>query len=113
MQPIFRLVTICQSPRTSVSSIYPARRCQRDREPRNRYEVLLSIFAQHQPVYLQHRALLTDLTAWVVDGTPPPASRYPTVAGGTLVPANRIGFPKIPGVNFTALYNTREFLFRG
>jgi len=30
-----------------------------------------------------------------------------------LVPASRIGFPKIPGVVFTALYNSREFLYRG
>jgi hypothetical protein len=53
------------------------------------------------------------LTAWVVNGTPPPSSRYPTISDGTLAPANRIGFPKIPGVNFTALYNTRLFLYRG
>jgi len=56
---------------------------------------------------------LTDLTASVVDGTPPPPSRYPTLADGTLVPASRIGFPKIPGVDFTALYNSRLFLYRG
>ena len=56
---------------------------------------------------------MTDLTAWVVDGTPPPDSRYPTVADGTLGPANRIGFPKIPSVTFTGLYNSRLFLYRG
>ncbi len=33
----------------------------------------------------QMRALLVALTAWTVAGTPPPASRYPTLAGGTLV----------------------------
>jgi hypothetical protein len=65
------------------------------------------------PYIYNTRALLTDLTAWVVNGTPPPYSRYPTVADGTLVAANRIGFPKIPGVVFTALYNSREFLYRG
>lgn len=31
------------------------------------------------------RALLVALEAWVVHGTPPPASRHPTVAGGTAV----------------------------
>jgi hypothetical protein len=65
------------------------------------------------PYIYNTRALLTDFTAWVVDGTPPPASRYPRVADGTLAPANQIGFPKIPGVNFTALYNSRQFLYRG
>jgi hypothetical protein len=65
------------------------------------------------PYIYNTRALITDLTAWVVNGTPPPSSRYPTVSDGTLVPANRIGFPKIPGVNFSALYNTRLFLYRG
>ena len=65
------------------------------------------------PYIYNTRALLTDLTAWVVDGTPPPTSRYPSVADGTLARADRIGFPKIPGVNFTALYNSRQFLYRG
>ena len=65
------------------------------------------------PYIYNTRALLTDLTAWVVNGTFPPASRYPTIADGTLAPADQIGFPTIPGVNFTALYNTRQFLYRG
>ena len=65
------------------------------------------------PYIYNTRALISDLTAWVVNGTPPPSSRYPTVGDGTLAPADRIGFPKIPGVNFSALYNTRLFLFRG
>ena len=30
-----------------------------------------------------------------------------------MVAANRIGFPKIPGINFTALYNSQQFLYRG
>ena len=65
------------------------------------------------PYIYNTRALLTDLTAWVVNGTLPPTSRYPSVSDGTLAPADRIGFPKIPGVNFTALYNSRQFLYRG
>jgi hypothetical protein len=70
-------------------------------------------FLNINPYIYNTRALLTDLTAWVVNETPPPFSRYPTIADGTLVRANRIGFPKIPGVNFTALYNSRLFLYRG
>jgi Alpha/beta hydrolase domain len=70
-------------------------------------------FLNINPYIYNTRALFTDLTAWIVNGTPPPSSRYPTVADGTLVAANRIGLPKIPGVNFTALYNSRLFLYRG
>ena len=46
------------------------------------------------------KALLVDLQAWVVKGTPPPPSQYPTLAAGQLVPANShaMGFPQIPGV---------------
>jgi hypothetical protein len=48
------------------------------------------------------RALTAALIEWVVDGTPPPPSRYPTLAEGMLVPATRTatGFPAIPGVAF-------------
>ncbi|OFW97901.1 MAG: hypothetical protein A3D94_09050 [Alphaproteobacteria bacterium RIFCSPHIGHO2_12_FULL_66_14] len=42
------------------------------------------------------RALLVALDDWVVSGTPPPPSRVPTLAGGTLVEADRTGFPTIP-----------------
>lgn len=46
------------------------------------------------------RALLARLVAWVKDGTPPPASRYPTIAAGELVAptAAAMGWPAIPGV---------------
>ena len=49
------------------------------------------------------RALTAALVDWVVKGTPPPASRYPTLAERMLVPATRaaIGFPAIPGVTFS------------
>jgi Alpha/beta hydrolase domain len=70
-------------------------------------------FLNINPYIYNTRALLTDLTAWVVNETAPPSSRYPTIADGTLVPASRIGFPKIPDVKFTALYNSRLFLYRG
>ncbi len=44
-------------------------------------------------------ALLSSLTDWVTKGTPMPASTYPTIADGTLVPNTRaaMGFPTIPG----------------
>jgi hypothetical protein len=47
------------------------------------------------------RALLDALDAWVTHGTPPPASRVPSSADGTLVPAAvvRGHFPKIPGID--------------
>jgi len=44
------------------------------------------------------RALLLRLDAWVRTGTPPPASRYPRVADGTLVAPEAWTFPAIPGV---------------
>jgi Alpha/beta hydrolase domain len=44
-------------------------------------------------------ALLSALTNWVTKGTSMPASRYPTIADGTLVPNTNaaMGFPAIPG----------------
>ncbi|MEA2907163.1 MAG: hypothetical protein QOI12_4550 [Alphaproteobacteria bacterium] len=42
------------------------------------------------------RAALANLDRWVKDGTPPPASRYPRIADGTLV--ETITLPAIPGV---------------
>jgi hypothetical protein len=49
------------------------------------------------------RAIYVGLTNWVVNGTPPPASAYPRVSNGTLVPANdaALGYPKIPGLPTT------------
>ncbi len=43
------------------------------------------------------RALLVTLDAWVVSGTAPPPSRVPTLAAGTLVEADKTGFPTVPG----------------
>jgi hypothetical protein len=51
------------------------------------------------PVQYFWRALITDMDEWVKNGTEPPASRYPKVADGTLVPLSAWSFPKIPGVN--------------
>jgi len=44
------------------------------------------------------RALLARLVEWVVDDRAPPASAYPTLAGGTLVSIEALKFPGIPDV---------------
>lgn len=44
------------------------------------------------------RALLLSLDRWVREGVPPPPSRHPSLADGTLVAADRVAFPAIPGV---------------
>jgi Alpha/beta hydrolase domain len=44
------------------------------------------------------RALLVALDDWVSRGIPPPDSRVPTIASGTLVEPATTGFPAIPGV---------------
>jgi hypothetical protein len=46
------------------------------------------------------RALLVRMVEWVRDGSEPPASAYPKIAAATLVPLEKIGFPRIPGVEF-------------
>ena len=45
------------------------------------------------------RALLAAMNDWIAKGTPPPASAYPRVTDGTLVPATAaaMGWPAIPG----------------
>jgi hypothetical protein len=50
------------------------------------------------------RALLIALDAWISNGTPPPASRYPSRSDGTLAlpTAAAVGFPAIPGVTYPA-----------
>ena len=42
-------------------------------------------------------ALMQGLVAWVTTGAAMPASRYPTIAEGTLVPNTKTAFPAIPG----------------
>jgi hypothetical protein len=53
------------------------------------------------------RALLVALADWVERGTPPPDSRFPSRAAGTLVPLHeaRERFPSLPRVNFPTLLN--------
>jgi len=51
------------------------------------------------------RALLVAMDGWITSDTPPPASRYPSRADGTLVtPAeNAKTFPSIPGFKYGGL----------
>lgn len=44
------------------------------------------------------RALLVALDQWITAGTPPPDSRVPRIADGTLVTADLLSFPPIPGM---------------
>ena len=48
------------------------------------------------------RGLLAALDAWVRKGTPPPPSRHPRLADGTLVARDNLEFPAIPGVKWPA-----------
>ena len=48
------------------------------------------------------RALLKALDRWVDEGKLPPASRYPRLDEGSLVPAEKLTFPEMPGVNFSS-----------
>lgn len=51
------------------------------------------------PVRWYWRALITDMDEWVNKNAPPPASTYPKIADGTLVPLSQWKFPAISGVN--------------
>lgn len=50
-------------------------------------------------------ALTIALYDWVAKGIEPPASRFPTVANGGLVPASEVRFPRVPGVRYTGSLN--------
>ena len=52
--------------------------------------------ANPNPQVWTMRALLSGLTAWVKDETPPPASVVPRIADGTLVAPDQVRFPAIP-----------------
>jgi Alpha/beta hydrolase domain len=51
------------------------------------------------PVRYFWRAMIANMDAWVRSNTPPPASSYPRIADGNLVPLSAYAFPSIPGVN--------------
>ena len=45
------------------------------------------------------RALIPALEAWIVKGTPPPPSQYPTVTAGTLVAPSQTGMPDLSALS--------------
>lgn len=45
------------------------------------------------------RALLAALEKWLTDGEQPPASSYPRIDRGTLVPIDELDFPTVPSVD--------------
>lgn len=47
------------------------------------------------------RALLGAMYRWVAEGVSPPPSRYPRIDQRTLVPPEKVNFPRLPGVNFS------------
>ena len=53
------------------------------------------------------RALLVAMERWMRDGVEPPASRYPMLAQGTLVPAAAV-YPEIPGLPYRGQYVRAE-----
>ena len=58
------------------------------------------------PVHYFWRAMIANMDAWVRSSTLPPASSYPKIADGTLVPLRDYAFPAIPGVKQAHEANT-------
>ena len=61
------------------------------------------------------RALIVAMDRWASEGVSPPPNQIPTVNDATLVSADQetTGFPKIPGVRYTGLFNRQLFLDYG
>lgn len=55
------------------------------------------------------RALLSDLNAWISDGAPPPSSRVPMRAHGTLVAADGAVRSDIPGLPYKGIHTIAAF----
>ena len=51
------------------------------------------------PIKYFWRSMIANMDAWVRSNTLPPASSYPKIADGTLVPLRDYQLPAIPGVN--------------
>jgi hypothetical protein len=51
------------------------------------------------PIKYFWRSMIANMDAWVRSNTLPPASSYPKIADGTLVPLHAYTLPAIPGVN--------------
>jgi hypothetical protein len=54
------------------------------------------------------RKLLVSLNRWAADGVEPPPSAYPRIDGGTLVPADKLKFPKIPNLTAPGVANVHK-----
>jgi len=69
----------------------------------------------NNPFIHGQRALLVALRDWIVHGTHPPSSLYPTLDSGTLVRLSDIHYPYIPAVNFTVagIATQKFYLDRG
>jgi hypothetical protein len=66
------------------------------------------------------RALLIAMQQWLEQGVEPPASQYPKISEGQLVPLGSVKFPKVPGVAFPTRMHSAfrvdygpEFLSKG
>jgi hypothetical protein len=57
------------------------------------------------PIRWFWRAMITNMNAWVHDNTPPPASSYPHIADGTLIPRYQLAFPVISSIHAPNNYN--------
>jgi hypothetical protein len=55
------------------------------------------------------RALLAALDQWVREGTEPPASRFPMLSHGTLVPADGL-YAEIPGLPYTGIHTPANLI---
>ena len=62
------------------------------------------------PIRFFWRAMIANMDAWVRNGTEPPASSYPRIADGTLVPLSKYAFPHLRGVNLPHEANQGERL---
>ncbi|MFK7995042.1 MAG: alpha/beta hydrolase domain-containing protein [Granulosicoccus sp.] len=51
------------------------------------------------------RTLVNSLAEWARDDTPPPPSRFPSVADGTLVSLEQLALPDLPEDNLIPVYN--------
>jgi Alpha/beta hydrolase domain len=51
------------------------------------------------PIRYFWRAMIANMDAWVRSDTLPPASSYPKIADGNLVPLEKYALPAIPGLN--------------
>jgi hypothetical protein len=58
------------------------------------------------PIKYFWRAMIANMDAWVRSNQLPPASSYPKISDGTLVPLDGYAWPAIPGVNRPVEANT-------